>query len=60
MTEIYVLSGLLIGAGLYISYQHYVISKYRRWIAVATICLEQAYVVIKENATEEKDRVASE
>lgn len=48
MNEVTIMGMALIAAGVYISYQYYVINKYRRWIAMATLCLEQAYVMISK------------
>lgn len=50
MKELYLLSGLLISAGLYISYQWTMIRKYRMALSLATFALEQAYVAIMEDA----------
>ena len=55
MNEVTIMGMALIAAGVYISYQYYVINKYRRWIAMATLCLEQAYVMIQENVPDDKD-----
>ena len=55
MNEVTILGAALIAAGVYISYQYYIINKYRRWIAMATLCLEQAYVMIQENVPDSKD-----
>lgn len=48
MNEMYVLTGLLIGAGLYISYQWSLIRRYRLALSLASFALEQAYLTIVE------------
>ena len=53
MNEVYILGGLLIAAGLYISYQWSVINRYRRTLAYATYALEAAYIHITESKDED-------
>ena len=54
MNEVYVLSTLLIVAGLYISYQWSLINKYRRTLSIATFALEAAYVHITEGMEDDE------
>ena len=55
MNEVYILGGLLIAAGLYISYQWSLISRYRRTLSLATFALEAAYIHITEDKGSEED-----
>ena len=58
MSELYIMGSALIAAGLYISYQYSVITKYRNTLALATYALEAAYIHItegKENAETDTD-----
>jgi multisubunit Na+/H+ antiporter MnhC subunit len=53
MTELYLLSGLLVASGLYISYQWATIRKYRATLTIATYALEAAYDTIMEKKNED-------
>lgn len=53
MNELYVMGAALIVAGLYISYQYSVITKYRRTLIMATYALQEAYIAIVEEAEDE-------
>lgn len=54
MTEIYIMAAALIVAGLYISYQHRVITKYRNTLAIATYALEAAYIHVMESKDDDE------
>lgn len=54
MTELYIMAAALIVAGLYISYQYSVITRYRNTLAVATYALEAAYIHVMEGLEDDK------
>ena len=54
MNELHIMGLALIAAGLYISYQYSVITKYRRTLALATYALEAAYIHITEGKEDDE------